>query len=1201
MKTMKQWKRSLALGLLAITLAGSRSQLLSASPLDQIPASDSMTYRLADTWADVPWEPEAGRYGWVWDISSAPDGTIYVLDGLHKQLHRLRPDGTPFQLVDLAAIGIDRPNRWAERLDVGPDGNPYLLVRAKDGSWSVDRLTAGGQLVGQVDLDPAEVPGARHSLQVEDLAVGPDQRLYLAATGFDSRGNEGRIEVRDPRGGLVDLLGTAALDSPLALDVSADGTLYVVNRLQYPVAPDRPGPEPTPRPSRLGADAPTDGAEPVDGVVIFGADGVHRETVPFVGALDVAVGPAGVFVSREAEIYPLRESEPIYAGPGGLFTRMTLDVPADGRVLGGWNDCNFQGLVEFADPAGRPAAARLVGALDYQPLEGPIYPLRIAASDEVAVLSGQFDRIQGAQDWLAASSLMQSGPQNVQRWLRHGLPAGDRRLRSQLGLCGWAGWPDNAPTVDVAIAGRDIYTVGHDLIGRRSDDGLPAWTVHADALADFSTRVYPIAVSADRDSVAVLGGDGRVYLLDAAGNLKAGWPISAAGGAVLAGDIALGEEPRRIYLADQGAGRVLVRGLDGADLGAWPTHDGPKRLATGPSGDVFVLGRGGWGYRYRPDGALVTAWPMPEPLGPHAGGSRRSLDALDIAVDVDGRVYVSFMESVGPDRVTANAGLHIVRAGVWVFDELTGPKQPPVVSAPGACIARPDKRADPQRIELGAGVEVTLEAVGWCPGAFDPVQIALVLDTSRSMNFGDTLDRAKDAVLTLLGELDPSVAEVALVTFDDSAALVAPLMSDIGAVAERVVGLTASGDTRLAAGLAVARAELGGSRQTPSARQVILVITDDGFTDEPEAEIESARAAGIEIDALVISSEWVFDSADPGELAWLLGDRSRVIYDPDENSLRRFARELAGFHAQDGLFETVTVEDEIPANMRYVPGSAQPPAVFDAARRTLTWTLSDIQAADGLTLRYRLIPTAVGTWPTNVQATADYRDALGNPGRLVFPIPQVEVTGTAYRAYLPFAAAEACFRPSRPLDAVLVIDTSNSMAEPDAGGGRTRLQAAQAAAQAFVDLASLPTDQVAVVAFNQAGTRVAELSGDRARVREALAGLATAPGTRIDLGLAETVGALTDGRRPEAQPVAILLTDGLQNQAEAPNAAVLAQADRLKAAGALVYTIGLGGDIDHALLGAVASTPDRAYTSPTAAELETIYRAISARLWCEVR
>ena len=38
-----------------------------------------------------------------------------------------------------------------------------------------------------------------------------------------------------------------------------------------------------------------------------------------------------------------------------------------------------------------------------------------------------------------------------------------------------------------------------------------------------------------------------------------------------------------------------------------------------------------------------------------------------------------------------------------------------------------------------------------------------------------------------------------------------------------------------------------------------------------------------------------------------------------------------------------------------------------------------------------LQPQQVGTWPTNVQATADYDDVLGNPGQLVFPIPEVEV------------------------------------------------------------------------------------------------------------------------------------------------------------------------------------------------------------------
>lgn len=140
-----------------------------------------------------------------------------------------------------------------------------------------------------------------------------------------------------------------------------------------------------------------------------------------------------------------------------------------------------------------------------------------------------------------------------------------------------------------------------------------------------------------------------------------------------------------------------------------------------------------------------------------------------------------------------------------------------------------------------------------------------------------------------------------------------------------------------------------------------------------------------------------------------------------------------------------------------------------------------------------------------------------------------------------------------------------------------------------------------MVAFDAAARRVIGLTADRAAVAEALAGLATAAGTRIDLGLAEAEAMLRGAGRPHALPVAIVLTDGLQGPTGGADAGVLRAAGALKAAGARVYAVGLGDAIDRALLRAVASSPDRYYESPAAADLDAIYRQISARLSCEAR
>ena len=128
--------------------------------------------------------------------------------------------------------------------------------------------------------------------------------------------------------------------------------------------------------------------------------------------------------------------------------------------------------------------------------------------------------------------------------------------------------------------------------------------------------------------------------------------------------------------------------------------------------------------------------------------------------------------------------------------------------------------------------------------------------------------------------------------------------------------------------------------------------------------------------------------------------------------------------------------------------------------------------------------------------------------------------------------------------------------------------AALTAAGRFVRLLQLEPDQngahhqVAIVGFNDRAWTQAGLTGDRTVVEEALARLedGVEEGTRIDLALAEGQRALTGpGRRPVNRGVLVLLTDGLPNRVPTPapigpqEATVLAEADRVKAAGTTVY------------------------------------------------
>ena len=335
-----------------------------------------------DTWEKRPWALTAGHYGEVLDISSAPDGTTFVLDGRFRAVHVLEPDGTPRTVFRLDGTGTWFPTR----LDAGWDGTFFVL---SDGPQNGDQYLSR---LDQYNADGTQRrPDGSRLLQVElanltprayaDLAVDPDGRVFLTRTGpqnpyVDFPGPTptamptgspplNGIEVRAADGALVTRFGMEHLCVPDSLDVAADGTTYVVNLCPSPFGSGLPGPTPTPRPS-FGAHrpdaAPGQQTEPeAEGVLVFGADYQLARKERFVSAEDIAVGPAGVFVSRNIEVFALGEREPLYASPSGrtyaaFFGEVVfhLDVPATGGLLRRHEPLPVPGRAGLRPP-GRPA------------------------------------------------------------------------------------------------------------------------------------------------------------------------------------------------------------------------------------------------------------------------------------------------------------------------------------------------------------------------------------------------------------------------------------------------------------------------------------------------------------------------------------------------------------------------------------------------------------------------------------------------------------------------------------------------------------------------------------------------------------------------------------------------------------------------------------------------------------------------------
>jgi Mg-chelatase subunit ChlD len=692
---------------------------------------------------------------------------------------------------------------------------------------------------------------------------------------------------------------------------------------------------------------------------------------------------------------------------------------------------------------------------------------------------------------------------------------------------------------------------------------------------------------------------------------RAIWPLDRGGpGWVYFSDLAApladpsvppGGPPDRVFAVNRSARTIGV--YDNKVLVAtWPVDGIPARVATGPGKSVFVLTTDGVVSKLAADGTVIAAW--------DAGAfSAASSEVTDLTVDTAGRVY------------TVDRAANTVR--IWDIDPGATP-EPPLVRR-GACRVRGDKRAAPASVQVNNPVTVTLEVGGDCPSAKPGADIILAIDRSFSMAADNKITDTIRAATAFIDAIDLNQDRVGVVAFDNSASLVQPLTADRAAAKAAVARLRPLGATNIAAAIQIAADELAGPRGRPAMQPVLVLLTDgkDDYPDKVIAAAAALKARGARI--FTIS----FGDIDPMVMIRTASSPEESYYAPDSTTLDAIYSEIARRLTASVLARTMTIVDQLPADMRYVAAVAGPAPTV--AGQTLTWNLTDVSLA-GLTLAYTVRPQQLGLRPTNIDASAEFQDGLDRAGRLRFPVPQVDVLGlppTATRTptrfptqtprptntatptdtptpppaiYLPITLRQRCEDENIRADVAIVMDTSGSMLLPARADdpNHTRLAAAVDAAKKSVDiLLALVGNRVAIVSFNEAAAIVQPLTGDRAALLAALDGLTTFQGTRIDLGLQRATEALTgpDGN-PANNRVLVLLTDGRASGVD--NATVLATADQAKAAYIRVFTIGMGSaeDIDAELLRAVASRPEYYYPAPDAAGLAAIYEQIAYTIKC---
>ena len=180
-----------------------------------------------------------------------------------------------------------------------------------------------------------------------------------------------------------------------------------------------------------------------------------------------------------------------------------------------------------------------------------------------------------------------------------------------------------------------------------------------------------------------------------------------------------------------------------------------------------------------------------------------------------------------------------------------------------------------------------------------------------------------------------------------------------------------------------------------------------------------------------------------------------------------------------------------------------------------------------------------------------------------------------------------------PVDVVLILDRSGSMS------GKKIIDA-QNAAIAFLNFID-EKDRVALVSYSHtisAGELTYMTSSNKEKLKNDIKSLKATGRTDIYNAIIAAIQILSANPRENAPLVAILLTDGLHNwPTPLPDSEFIALAEQAKNKDIIIYTIGLGRDVNEPLLKKIASiTNGKYYFAASSSELKAIYEEIGSKL-----
>jgi Mg-chelatase subunit ChlD len=554
-----------------------------------------------------------------------------------------------------------------------------------------------------------------------------------------------------------------------------------------------------------------------------------------------------------------------------------------------------------------------------------------------------------------------------------------------------------------------------------------------------------------------------------------------------------------------------------------------------------------------------------------------------------------------------------------------------------------------------------------CAGGIAVIFVQLAMAQESSWQNSEAI-RILDEVERYVNDVEPPSVRMAVVHYDGSGANVRQrLTDDFSRVRSSLNapnnGYIPQGDAERAAQEAVrqlrdARRETDGGQDDMC--ELVVMFAHVKEHDPHASNLERAgqiirrETRNFLVGCPIESGAWYCEGPEP-EMPHSRRDYTKY---PESAKLLGVARNIIReWSESDVTVRSTQLVQSLPVGLDYVPDSASvaPADVTGGISGTrITWNWALPAAPQPQSVTYRVRPMATGAYSVTGELVvedsgrlkktiplepapvivADVSDCPeGTPVPTNTPQPTVTNTSTPtatapptatptrshYIIYLPITLGEHCDLRRQRADVVLVLDVSTSMLRLTSDG-QPKMAAAQDAARAFVAALQLEPDedggydQIAVVGFNREAWIEQSLTSDGVALEAAIANLPAKMReyTRLDLALIRGAEALDDpARRSGNAGVMVFMTDGLPNQVPAADdgtmeTTVLRAAADVKAAGHVIYTVGLGNAdspdiadrINPALLRAVASEPEMYYETLHAEDLRLIYAQIAVSIGC---